>query len=104
VCNAVLASFGMTGKDADKLAAAWTVVVTESRKEVAKGTLRFPADIRMLERCVAVAGPTGTPATVGKFLATRLVDNMANWTADLGETDAESVKVCEKWYPALNAI
>jgi hypothetical protein len=104
VCNAVLASFGMTGKDADKLAAAWTVVVTESRKEVANGTLRFPADIRMLERCVAVAGPTGTPATVGKFLATRLVDNMANWTADLGETDAESVKVCERWFPALNAI
>jgi hypothetical protein len=102
VSTAVLAAFGHGDAVAGKLAGAWTAVVTESRKEVAKGTLRFPADIRMLERACAVTA--GGAQDVARLLAGRLVDNLANWSADLGDTDPESAKVCEKWTTALNSL
>lgn len=102
VSKAVLDAYGVTGA-VDKLAAAWTACVTESRKEVAAGTLRFPASIRMLERAAA-ASTTPDAAAVGRLLASRLVDNLAHWSADLGDTDADSAKVCTKWADALSAL
>ena len=95
VCDAVLAAYGVTGPTVGKLAGAWTAIVTESRKEVANGTLRVPADIRMLERAVSLE-TSGNVAAIGRLLASRLTDNLANWSADLGDTDAESAKVCAK--------
>lgn len=103
VATAVIgAYFGATGAKGDRLAATWTAIVTESRKEVAKGTLRFPADIRMLERALS-CDTSGDLTAVAKTLASRLTDNLAHWSADLGDTDPESAKVCDK-FAAMLAI
>lgn len=102
VASSVLASHGVTGAAADKLAAAYTTVVTESRVEVAKGTIRYPADIRMLVRAAAVS--ESSAKAVATTLAGRLTDNLSNWSADLGDTDPESKKVCDKWAASLLSL
>ena len=102
VATSVLAANGVTGPAADKLAAAYTTIVTESRMEVAKGTIRYPADIRMLARSAAVS--EADAKAVATTLSGRLCDNMANWSADLGDTDPESKRVCDKWAASLLSL
>jgi hypothetical protein len=101
VASAILSAHGVTGADADKLSGAWTEIVTDSRKEVARGALRFPADIRMLER--AVNASNGGADDIAATLAGRLQDNLANWSADLGDVDPESAKVCAEFGKRLLA-
>lgn len=102
VATSVLAANGVTGPAADKLAAAYTTIVTESRIEVAKGTIRYPADIRMLARSAAVS--EASAKAVATTLSGRLCDNMANWSADLGDTDPESKRICDKWAASLMSL
>lgn len=101
VSSAVCASYGIT--DYEKLVEGFTTVVTESRLQVAAGTLRFPADIRLLETsCRAAAEPTGS--SVAAVLAAALPDQTAHWNIDTGDTLPESTAVCEAWVALLKTI
>ena len=102
VASAILAAHGIPDSG-DVLAKAWAQIVTESRSAVAEGKLRFPVDMRMLERAAQYA-TAPTVAEVGKWAAERLADNTAHWNADLGDTDPQSVTVCDGWTHMLRSL
>lgn len=102
VASAILAAHGVPDSG-DVLAKAWAQIVTESRSAVAEGKLRFPVDMRMLERAAQYA-TAPTVAEVGKWAAERLADNTAHWNADLGDTDPQSVAVCDGWTHMLRSL
>jgi len=102
VAAAILAAHGIPDSG-DVLAKAWAQIVTESRSAVAEGKLRFPVDMRMLERAAQFA-ETPSVAAVGKWAADRLADNTAHWNADLGDTDPQSVAVCDGWTSMLRSL
>lgn len=101
VATNVCASYGIAS--AEPLVEQYTRIVTESRLAVKNGTLRFPADIRLLETaCKAAKTPDGK--AVGAFIAGALTDQVAHWDIDLGDTLAESRAVCEAWTRALKSL
>jgi hypothetical protein len=102
VASAILSAHGVPDSG-DVLAKAWAQIVTESRSAVAEGKLRFPVDMRMLERAAQYA-TAPTVAEVGKWAAERLADNTAHWNADLGDTDPQSVTVCDGWTHMLRSL
>jgi len=102
VASAILAAHGIPDAG-DVLAKAWAHIVTESRKAVADGTLRFPVDMRMLERAAQYA-TVPTVQAVGAWAAQRMADNVAHWNADLGDTLPQSVAVCDSWAHMLRSL
>lgn len=102
VASAILAAHGIPDAG-DVLAKAWAHIVTESRKSVAEGKLRFPVDMRMLERAAQYA-TVPTVQAVGAWAAQRMADNVAHWNADLGDTDPQSVAVCDGWAHMLRSL
>jgi hypothetical protein len=102
VATAILAAHGIPDAG-DVLAKAWAHIVTESRKAVAEGTLRFPVDMRMLERAAQYATEP-TVQAVGAWAAQRMADNVAHWNADLGDTLPQSVAVCDSWAHMLRSL
>jgi len=101
VATAVCASYGIT--DADALVKGYVQVVTQSRAAVANGTLRFPADIRLLETACKAA-PAATGAAVGVFIAEHLTDQTAHWNIDTGDVLAESAAACASWVSLLKSL
>jgi hypothetical protein len=101
VAAAVCASYGIT--DADALVKGYVQVVTQSRTAVANGTLRFPADIRLLETACKAA-PAATGAAVGVFIAEHLTDQTAHWNIDTGDVLAESAAACASWVSLLKSL
>lgn len=102
VASAILAAHGIPDAG-DVLAKAWAHIVTDSRKAVAEGKLRFPVDMRMLERAAQYA-TVPTVQAVGAWAAQRMADNVAHWNADLGDTDPQSVAVCDGWAHMLRSL
>ena len=102
VAQAILSAHGVADPDRI-LSRAWAAIVQESRKAVAENKLRFPVDMRILERAAQLA-PEPTIAAVGKVAASRLADNTAHWNADLGDTDPQSVAVCDAWATMLRSL
>jgi hypothetical protein len=102
VAQAILSAHGIADPDRI-LSRAWAAIVQESRKAVAENKLRFPVDMRILERAAQLA-PEPTIAAVGKVAAERLADNTAHWNADLGDTDPQSVAVCDAWATMLRSL
>lgn len=102
VASAILDAYGIADPDT-KLATTWANIVNQSRRAVADGRLRFPVDMRVLERAAALATEP-TAAAVATLAADRLADNVAHWNADTGDTDPESVAVCDEWKTLLRSL
>jgi hypothetical protein len=100
IARAVLAANGVPDAD-NKLAKAWGTIVEESRRAVADGRIRFPADVRILERGAMLHADT---KAVGAFIAASLPEQVAHWSADLGDILPESVAACENWTKMLRAV
>ena len=100
IAQAVLAANGIIDPD-DKLAKAWGTIVDESRRAVADGRIRFPADVRILERGAMLHADT---KAVADFIASSLPAQVAHWSADLGDILPESVAACEDWTRMLRAV
>ena len=91
IARTVAESYGVT--DADTVAKRFTAAVVVSRAEVSANTLRFPLDVRTLERACQLASDD-TAEAVLQYAATRVADTCAHWSIDLGETDPSSLPAC----------
>lgn len=91
IARTVAESYGVT--DADRVAVRFTAAVTASRAEVSANTLRYPLDVRALERACQLAPAAEADAVLG-YLALRVADLCAHWSIDLGETDPSSLPAC----------
>jgi len=92
VATAVASSYGI--KDTPKLALNFTKALTATRRAVSEGHLRYPLDVRVLERaCQLASGDTAKDVLT--YLATRVSDVCAHWSVDLGETDPASTTAVE---------
>lgn len=91
IARTVAESYGVA--DAGLVAQRFTAAVTASRAEVSANTLRYPLDVRALERACQLA-PTAEADAVLGYLAFRVADLCAHWSIDLGETDPSSIPAC----------
>lgn len=99
VARSILDAYGISAdakRERSRLASLWARVMRDTRIAVGDGKLRYPADLRMLERAAALA-TAPTASAVAQLLLDRLTDNVANWNPDTGDTEAESVKTTEQW-------
>jgi len=87
VAETIALSYGIM--DAGRLATQFAAAVTVARAGVADGSLRYPLDLRALERSCQLA-PTVSAEAVCKHLADRVSDLCAHWGIDSGETDPAS--------------
>lgn len=86
VATSIAASYGVA--DASTLGDRFMGAVLVARAGVADGSLRYPLDLRALERACQLAAPTAE--AVCKFIADRVSDLCAHWGVDSGETDPAS--------------
>ena len=87
VAQSIAASYGIA--DANRMGQVYAQAVSLSRKGVAEGALRYPLDLRALERACQLAGDA-TVSAVAKHLTARIGDLCAHWGVDSGETDPTS--------------
>lgn len=92
IVRTVAESYGIA--DADTVAKRYTAAVVVSRAEVSANTLRYPLDVRTIERACQLA-TLPTAGAVLAFAASRVVDTCAHWSIDLGETDGASLPACD---------
>ena len=97
VAAAIAASYGI--EDAPVLASRFAGAVVVARAGVADGSLRYPLDLRALERACQIAAPTAD--AICKFLADRVSDLCAHWGVDSGETDPASTSTVSMVRSAL---
>lgn len=55
----------------------------------AQGSIRYPVSFRVLERGCALS-PKPDAASVAKYIAGRLEDNIAGWDCDTGDVPSDS--------------
>lgn len=100
--KAILASYGISDRG-DDLAKRWADVMKDSRELVAKNRLKFPVDLRMLERgCQMAKAPTAR--AVAGWLADRFNDNLADWNVDTGDIAAHSTAATVPFTTALKTL
>jgi len=91
IAQTVAESYGV--QDAPLVAQRFTAAVVASRASVSANDLRYPLDVRALERACQLA-PTPDALAVLAYLAFRVEDLCAHWSIDLGETDPSSLPAC----------
>lgn len=75
-------------------------LMKDSRSAVADGTIRFPVDLRMLERAAHRTDSRDIKATA-QLLAESISGNVANWNPDTGNIAAESEAAVVGWRTSL---
>lgn len=100
IATTVAASYGIT--HADALGARFAEAVSFSRQCIASNVLRYPLDIRVLERACQFAQAADADGVLA-YLATRVSDTCAHWSIDLGETDPASKPAVDQLVTLLTA-
>lgn len=100
VATAVADSYGVASPD--EVGKRFAAALAMSRAFIASNTLRYPLDIRTLERACQLA-PSSTAADVLSYVAGRVSDTCAHWSIDLGETDSTSIHAVEAIKQSLTA-
>ena len=100
VATAVADSYGVASPD--EVGKRFAAALAMSRAFIASNTLRYPLDIRTLERACQLA-PSSTAADVLSYVAGRVSDTCAHWSIDLGETDNTSVHAVDAIKQSLTA-
>lgn len=85
IAASVAESFGID--DAQTVGTKWAAAIKLSREFVSVNQLKYPLDIRSLERACQLAPATNATAVL-TYAASRIADQCAHWSIDLGETDA----------------
>jgi hypothetical protein len=97
VASTVAQSYGIS--EADMVGKRYAAAVSMSRALVASNAVRYPLDIRTLERACQLAG-SDKGSEVLTYVASRVSDSCAHWSIDLGETDpscssaVDAIKTC----------
>lgn len=102
VSSAILAAH-CVNDPSGRLAGLWSEIADQSRQAVAKGRLRFPVDMRVLEGAAQMT-TDGKATTCARRAAKRLADASANWNVDTGDVDADSVSIATPWITSLKSI
>lgn len=89
VAASIAMSYGMDDPDAQVVASRFSLAVAATRGGIAANTLRYPLDMRALERACQLA-PLVNAKEVLTHVAGRVSDLCAHWSIDLGETDPAS--------------
>jgi len=84
VATAVAQSYGVDAPD--MVGQRFAESVDASRRFVAANALRYPLDIRTLERACQLA-PSNSSTDVLSYIAGRVADTCAHWSIDLGDMD-----------------
>lgn len=100
VATTVADSYGITSSD--EVGKRFAAALAMSRAFIASNTLRYPLDIRTLERACQLA-PSNTATDVLSYVAGRVSDTCAHWSIDLGETDQTSIHAVEAIKQTLTA-
>lgn len=89
VAASIATSYGVDDTDAQTIATRFSAAVAGTRVAIAANTLRYPLDMRALERGCQLAAAADAK-TILSYIATRVSDLCAHWSIDLGETDPAS--------------
>ena len=98
VAKSLLDSYGIF---APTLPAKYAALIGVSRTECKAGRINYPVDFRLLESACEVAA-TPDEACVSAFVKAALVDQVANWDGDLGDTDANAAALVAGWHKLLD--
>lgn len=100
IATSVAESYGIT--HADRLGARFADAVNYSRQCITSNVLRYPLDIRVLERACQFAQAADADGVLA-YLASRVSDTCAHWSIDLGETDPASKPAIDQLVSMLTA-
>ena len=98
VAKSLLDSYGIV---APTLPDKYAALIGVSRTECKAGRINYPVDFRLLEAACEVAA-TPDEACVSAFVKDALVDQVANWDGDLGDTDANAAALVAGWHKLLD--
>lgn len=98
VAKSLLDSYGIV---APTLPAKYAALIGVSRTECKAGRINYPVDFRLLESACEVAA-TPDEACVSVFVKDALVDQVANWDGDLGDTDVNAAALVAGWHKLLD--